>query len=191
LLRSAARFFRAGHYLRMFLGHWGALCNDKRYLHVRHGRLWSFEQPDGALIQRHQVLTLDDQLVQPETSALLVQIKLLTDPSLRACLVIPNNVTCRLHVGPIGQSEAAPPFELRARWTDIWHADLPQVSFLASIYFKYGTASGCRGPTFLRVCTLMWAMSRKSHDFPNFLVQLLRSTRWLSFLDTSLGEAPS
>ena len=75
------------------MGHRGALCDGERYLHVRHGSLRSFEQADGALIQRHQVLALDDQLVQPEAGALLVQIKLLTRPSLRACLVISNNVT--------------------------------------------------------------------------------------------------
>ena len=97
------------------MGYRSALCDGERYLHIRHGRLWSFEQPDGALIQRHQVLALDNQLVQPEAGALLVQIKLLTDLSLRACLVIPNNVTCRLHVGLVCQSEAAPPFERRAR----------------------------------------------------------------------------
>jgi hypothetical protein len=77
----------------MLLGHRSALCDGERYLHIRHGRLWSLEQPNGALIQRHQVLTLNYQLVQAETGALLVQVKLLTGPPLRACLVFPNNVT--------------------------------------------------------------------------------------------------
>ena len=88
----------------MLLGDRCALCDGERYLHIRHGSLWGFEQPDGALIQRHQVLALDNQLVEPQASALLVQIKLLTGPPIRICLVIPNNVTCRLHVGPVGQS---------------------------------------------------------------------------------------
>ena len=85
----------------------------------------------------------------------------------------------------------APPFELRARLPYIWHADLPQVSFLATIDFEGGTSSGCRGSTLLRICTLMRSMSCKSHDFPDFLVQLLRSTRWLGLLDASRGEASS
>jgi hypothetical protein len=78
----------------MLLGDRSALSDGERYLHIRHGSLWSFEQPDGALIQRHQVLALDDQLVKPEASALLVQIILLTGSPVRTCLVIPNNVTC-------------------------------------------------------------------------------------------------
>jgi hypothetical protein len=187
----SARFLGAGHYLWMLLGDRSALCDGERNLHIRHGSLWGFEQPDGALIQGHQVLTLDDQLVKPHAGAFLMQIKLLTGSPIRTCLVIPNNVTCWLHVGPVGQGEAAPPFELRACLPYIWHADLPQVSFLAAIDFKDGTSSGCRGSTLLRICTLMWPMSCKSHDFPNFLIQLLRSTRWLGLLDASRGEAPS
>lgn len=78
----------------MLLGERSALSDGERYLHIRHGSLWGFEQPDGALIQRHQVLTLDDQLVKPHAGAFLMQIKLLTGSPVRTCLVIPNNVTC-------------------------------------------------------------------------------------------------
>jgi hypothetical protein len=93
LFRSA-RFFGAGHYLRMLLGYRSALGDGERYLHIRHWSLRSFEQPDSALIKRHQVLTLDDQLVKPEAAAFLVQIKLLTGAPVRTCLVIPNYVSC-------------------------------------------------------------------------------------------------
>ena len=78
----------------MLLGYRSALGDGERYLHSRHWSLRSLEQPDCALIQRHQVLTLDDQLVKPEATAFLVQIKLLTGAPVRTCLVIPNYVSC-------------------------------------------------------------------------------------------------